>query len=112
MAQNQVIWGSADTVKVTFANAASAGDLVNVGKWYGVVNTNVGAGEEGILCIRGVFRLPKANASEEIASGDFIEFVSGGKVRKYSSGVKIGKAYANSAAGEEYVDVILMPELY
>lgn len=112
MAQNQVIWGSADTVKVTFTNAASAGDLVNVGNWYGVVNTNVDENEEGILCIRGVFRLQKADPSEVIATGDLIEFVSGGKVQKYSTGTKIGKAYANSASGEDTVDVILMPELY
>ncbi len=112
MAQNQVIWGSAETVKIQFSADASAGDLVHEGNWYGVVESDVSAGEEGVLHIRGVFRLPKNSASQVINSGAVVEFVSGGKVQLFSSGTKIGKAYSTSASGETEVEVILMPELY
>uniref|UniRef100_A0A7C6EAD2 DUF2190 family protein n=1 Tax=candidate division WOR-3 bacterium TaxID=2052148 RepID=A0A7C6EAD2_UNCW3 len=112
MAQNQKLWDDVKTVKITASAAHVAGDLVHEGNWYGVCVDNIANGDEGMIHIRGVFNLTKQSASQVIATGDLIEFVTGGKVQKFASGTKIGKAYEASGNGETTVNVILMPELY
>lgn len=112
MAQNQRLWGQATTVKITASADHAAGDLVNEGNWYGVCVDTIANGAEGMIHIRYCFELTKETAAEVIATGDFIEFVAGGTVQKYSAGTKIGKAYEGSGNGVTTVLVELMPELY
>jgi len=112
VSQNQKIWGAVETVVFTASANHAAGDLVHEGNWYGVVTDTVASGANGVLGIRGAFECTKQTTSEVIASGDFIEFVTGGKVQKHDQGVKIGKAYEAAGATATKVIVILMPELY
>jgi predicted RecA/RadA family phage recombinase len=112
MAQNQKLWERVETVKITASADRAANDLVNEGNWYGVCADIIANTEEGMIHIRGAFELTKETASEVIATGDFIEWVAGGTVQKYSAGTKIGKAYEASGNGVTTVIVILMPELY
>lgn len=112
MAQNQKLWERVETVKITASADRAASDLVNEGNWYGVCVDIIANTKEGMIHIRGAFELTKESAAEVIASGDFIEWVAGGTVQKYSAGVKIGKAYEASGNGVTTVIVILMPELY
>lgn len=112
MSQNQKIWGMVETVVFTASANRAAGDLVHEGLWYGVVEDTVASGADGAMAIRGGFECTKQTTSEVIASGDFIEFVAGGKVQKHDQGVKIGKAYEAAGATATKVIVVLMPELY
>ena len=112
MAQNQKLWGTVQTVKITASAVRAAGDLVHEGNWYGVCVDTIANAATGMIHIRGVFELTKNSAAQVIASGDRIEFVNGGKVQKADTGIEIGKAYESSGNGVTTVLVELMPELY
>lgn len=112
MAQNQKLWERVETVLITASADRAAGDFVDEGNWYSVCVDAIANTEDGMAHIRGAFELTKNSASEVIASGDFIEWVAGGKVQKFAAGTKVGKAYEASGNGVTTVIVILMPELY
>lgn len=112
MAQNQKLWGRVETVLVTADEDLVAGDLKVLGNWHVVCVDNIADTKTGMGHIRGAFELTKNSASEVIASGDFIEYVSKNKVQKFAAGTKIGKAYEASGNGTATVIVILMPEMY
>lgn len=112
MAQNQKLWGRVETVLVTADEDLVAGDLKVLGNWHVVCVDNIANTKTGMGNIRGAFELTKNAASEVIASGDSIEYVSKNVVQKHDQGVKIGKAYEASGNGVTTVIVILMPELY
>lgn len=112
MAQNQKLWERVETVLVTADEDLVAGDFKVLGNWHVVCVDNIANTEDGAGHIRGAFELTKNSASEVIASGDFIEYVSKNKVQKFAAGTKVGKAYAASGNGTATVEVILMPELY
>ncbi len=103
-------------VKNTGSSDITANSLVKIGNWVGVVYTDIPAGEEGIIMTRGVFELPVADSTVTIASGDLLQYDGSSGVKPYDSAdttnPKIGKAFANKAAGETTVLVTLMPELY
>jgi predicted RecA/RadA family phage recombinase len=90
--------------------------LVKVGNWVGVPFEDILPGEEGILMVRGVFDVPVADSSVEIASGTVLQYAGNGKVKPYdesdNTNPKVGKAFKAKASGEETVYITLMPELY
>ncbi|SNZ08228.1 Predicted phage recombinase, RecA/RadA family [Persephonella hydrogeniphila] len=103
-------------VKNTGSSAITANSLVKVGNWVGVAYADIPAGQEGIIMTRGVFELPVADPAVAINSGDPLQYDGNGGVKPYDSAdttnPKIGKAFADKAAGETTVLVTLMPELY
>jgi predicted RecA/RadA family phage recombinase len=112
VAKNQKYWGRVATVPFTASANRAAGDLVHEGLNYGVVVDTTLNGAGGMLHVRDGFELTKNAATEVLAVGDFVEFVTGGKVQKHDEGVKIGKVVEASGNGTTTVIVDLMPELY
>ncbi len=112
MAQNQVIYGEAETVRVTANANRTAGTLIQEGRWYGIPEQDVEAGGEYALRIRGVFEVEKADVTQALSTGEKVEFAFPGKVRRFNTGTPIGKVYETSPANAEKVKIILMPELY
>lgn len=103
-------------VKNTGTSDITANSLVKIGNWVGVAYADIPAGQEGIIMTRGVFELPVADPTVAITSGDLLQYDGSGGVKPYNSAdtanPKIGKAFADKAAGETTVLVSLMPELY
>jgi len=103
-------------VKNTGSTDITANSLVKIGNWVGVAYTDIPAGDEGIIMIRGVFELPVADPTIEITTGDLLQYDGKNSVKPYdstdSTNPKIGKAFANKPANETTVLVTLMPELY
>jgi len=112
VAKNQKYWGWVETVLFTASADRAAGDLVHEGLVYGVVVDTTLSGAAGMLHYRGGFQLTKNAATEVLAVGDVVEFVTGGKVQKHDEGVKIGKVIETSGNGTTTAIVDLMPELY
>ncbi|MEO2069426.1 MAG: DUF2190 family protein [Desulfurobacteriaceae bacterium] len=107
-----------DRVRVinTGTSTLAKDTLAKVGNWIGVPFEDILPGEEGVLIVRGVFDVPVADPSVEIASGTLLQYAGDGKVKPYDSSddtnPKIGKAFKTKASGEETVYITLMPELY
>ena len=76
---------SGEFLEITAGAAYSAGDLVEFGSLHGVAVADIANGANGIICMEGVFTLPKLTA----ASGDAC--TAGGPVY-FSSGSVSGPA--------------------
>lgn len=103
--------GSQNVVKVTLDATYVKGDFILLDQYYVCLLEGGDSGDEVSGWIRGVPEITKNSATEVIAKGDAIEYVSKNTVQKYSSGTKIGKAHEASGNGTATVLVELMPEL-
>jgi len=105
-------------VPFTASAARIAGDLVKEGNRYGRVVQDVASAAEGMLSIRGIFKMPKTTQADTWDDGAFIEYVAPGEgeadftVQAHDQGTKIGKAWGATTAEDTEANIELLPELY
>ncbi len=102
-------WQRGETLDFTNATNATieANTIMAVGDIVGVAGTDIEPGETGSLHITGVFKMPKATASEVVAMGKKVYFSATGITTSASSNTYAGVAAADSTATDADVLVRL-----
>lgn len=88
------------------AAAIASGDPVTVGTTVGVSAGAYAIGEDAVLNLDGVFRLPKA-ASGAITQGAKVYIAAGLITTTVSTNVFVGYAHVAAADGDTFVNVLL-----
>lgn len=93
---------SGEFLEITAGAAYSAGDLVEFGTLHGVAVADIANGANGIICMEGVFTLPKLTAASADActAGGPVYFSSGSVSGSDSSGTRKLVGYAMAAAAQ------------
>lgn len=102
-------WQRGETLDFTNATNAiiEANTIMAVGDIVGVVGTDIEPGETGSLHIAGVFKMPKATASDVIAMGKKVYFSAAGITATASGNTYAGIAAAATAATDANILVRL-----
>lgn len=88
------------------AGAISSGAIVTVGATAGISQGTYAIGEDAVIAMEGVFRVPKV-ASGAITQGAKLYVISGEAGTTVGSNVFLGYAWAAAADGAGTVDVRL-----
>ncbi len=94
----------------TPVGAVAAGDVIVQENLVGVATAPIAAGAKGSIAVSGVFRFAKDTGSgDAIDAGKLVYWDSGNEVATETSGgnTLIGKAVADAAASQAYVDALL-----
>lgn len=102
-------WQRGETLDFTNATNATieANTIMAVGDIVGVAGTDIEPGETGSLHIAGVFKMPKATASDVIAMGKKVYFSAAGITATASGNTYAGIAAAATAATDANILVRL-----
>lgn len=93
-------WQRGETLDFTNSTNATieANTIMAVGDIVGVAGTDIEPGETGSLHIAGVFKMPKATASEVVAMGKKVYFSTTGITATETNNTYAGVAAADSSA--------------
>lgn len=98
------------TLDFTASAAISSGDIVKVGAFVGVALADYANGEDGVMCIDGVYEVA-ALGTDDISKGDLLYFDESESEMTLSddsgSNAKAGYAFADSGTGVETVKIKL-----
>ncbi len=96
----------------TAGEALSSGDLINVGRVFGVVTGDVANGAVGELAVEGVIEVTKATGgSTAVAQGDPVNYITASKSATGATPgaglgfTNIGYAFAAAADGDATIQV-------
>ena len=100
-----------DYLPFTAAATVTSGDLVAVGALIGVAQDSLATGDEGILALKGVYRVPKATGGGTGAAKGALVYrvnASGLASGASASATLCGNAFNAAADGDAFIDVRLL----